>query len=572
MKLNFEYLFLIAFISVFLATGLGVFDQKLTHQFPMGYFASDSFFHQAETQWMADQGVIKYALPSMEGGRKDVYDAHPPFLFALTSFFSYASGLEVHDAIYFLVILMLMLIALTIYAITRRFNRNVAMLSIPITLLVFTHPFNLAINFGQWLFIAGSLFMVASFWAISRLEENKMYLLLALFLSATAIAHQPELLFAGMVLGIYIAARWITQKHHISKLIPLLICTAIVIALSAYSLNIFRLTWLTTYFTEDAKLGFTTETQIEGKGFADISLQSIGISTQISPLTILGLLIVAGIAISILMITQKKTGLWPAWIAFFMLTISFLTFFGLAKRAFAHRWLWHFYFAFFFGLAIYYALKTVIKNWNPAYSAGLAIIILMIAAAPAYGKAHGSLMDKNNWDALKWASQNTPENSSMHVFDIGRLQQSATLYNSRRVSYIIHPNAYSRAFQAQPQNITRLEDLRIADTYEFGLASAYSHLLCDRNGFLSYGYYHTYLPSEDPECHNDFKEPTSPPRDTKLCNMEYYYINTGENSQYAIYNQALAAKLQKKGWIKKVYSNPSIIILKNERPGDECLD
>ncbi|MBI2142486.1 hypothetical protein HYU15_03295 [Candidatus Woesearchaeota archaeon] len=568
LSLNFEYAFLAVFVAVFLATGLGVYEQKLSHPYPAGYFASDSFFHQAEATWMKERGTIKYALPNIEGGRKDVYDSHPPFVFESVGTLSYASGLEVYDTIYLFVIIMLLLLGLLIYTIIRRFNKNVAVLSLPLTLLVYTPPFSQAIFFGQWLFIAGALFMVASFWAISRLEEKHAFLLLAMFMAATAIAHQPELLFAALFLAIYLAARWIKTRHALKEFAPALTAGLTALALSAHSLNIFRLTWLMTYL-EDAKLGLAKGTGVAEKGFSDVSLQSMGIGFQINILTLTGLIITAGLIISVLLVTtKKKTGMWPAWIAFFILGISYLTFLGLAKRAFAHRWLWHFYFAFFFGLAAYYGLKAAIRKWNLTYSVAAAAVLLILFAMPSYGKVQGSLMDQNNWEAMKWAADNLPENSHVYVFDLGRMQQSSALYNMKRVSYIIHRNAYQKAFEAQGE-VKGLEDIKIADTYEFGLASAYSHLLCDRSTF-DYGYYHTYLPSSDPECHDEFKEPKAPPRETKLCSMEYLYINTADNGNIAIYNNAMAQKLMKNEWIKAVYTNPSIAILKNSRPGDEC--
>ncbi len=579
-SLNFEYVFLIIFSLAFLATGLGVFEQKLSHPYPTGYFASDAFFHQAETTWLKEQGMIKYALPNMEGGRKDVYDSHPPFVFEAVGVLSFATGLEVYDAIYLLVIFMLLLIALLIYVITRKFNKNVAILSAPLTLLVFTAPFSQVINFGQWLFIAGALFMVASIWAISRLEEKYSFILLGIFLAATAIAHQPELLFAGLFLSIFLAARWIKAKHSIKEFIPIGIAGGIALALSAYSLNIFRLTWLQTYFS-DAKLGLTSGTGVFEKGFSDVSwLGSImgitysketGLQIAFTSL-IIGLMIIAGIILAVLMIINKKNDLMPFWIGIFILGISYLTFLGLAKRAFAHRWLWHFYLAVFFGLSVYYGMKKLVRNWQPAYSAALAIVMIIALAAPSYGKTQGSLMDQYNWEAMKWVSSNTPENASVFVFNLGSLQQSSALYNMRRVSYIIHRNSYISAFQNQQEQVSRLEDIQIMDTYEFGIASAYSHLLCNRGGAFNYGYYYTYLPTDN-TCYPEFKEPTPPERNIKLCSMEYYYVTTaGGNEAIDAYNQALVQKLLKNQWMKQIYSNPTTKVIRNENPGADCLD
>ncbi len=569
MKLNFEYAFLALYVAAFLATGLGVFEGRLAHQYPVGYFASDAFFHQSEATWLKEQGVIRYALPGMEGGRKDVYDIHPPFMFEASGVLSYATGLEVYDAIYLLTIILLLLLGLLIYLIVRLYSINVAILSLPVTLLVFTPPFSQAVNFGQWLFIAGALFMVAAFWAIAFFGERHAWILLALFMSATAIAHQPELLFGGLFMAIYLAVKSV-RARTLWKWKEAALAAAVTLALSAYSLNLFRLTWLQTYIS-DAGLGLQSGTGVADKGFSDVSLQSIGIISA-NPILVVGLLMIAGLALASVLAFTKKQAIWPYWIGLFILAISYLTFLGLAKRAFAHRWLWHFYLAFFFGLALYYGAKAVWKKWGVAHSAAVAVILLVLFASQSYGKLKGSMVDEHYWNAMKWASENLPEDASLHVFDAGPFQQSATLYNTRRVSYIIHTNAYRKAAEAQEaRQIAKLEDIKILDTYEFGLASAYSHLLCSK-GLLKYGYYHAYLPSDDKECHDDFAEPKAPPRDTRPCSMHYYMLSRGGDDFVSVYNSALIQKLLRKQWITEVYSNPRIKILKNARPGDECLD
>ncbi len=570
MKLDFEHVFLAVFMVIFLATGMGVYEQKLSHEFPVGYFASDAFFHQAEATYMTEQGKVKYASPAIVGGRTDVYDIHPPFTFAAVGPLAIASGLKVYDLMYLFIILLLLLITLLMYAIIRQYNRNVAMMSIPISLLVFTFPFNQMIGFGQWLFVPGALFMIAMMWATTMIDNKKSFIVLGLFGAATALAHQPELFFAAIFCVIIIIIKIVNSKNP-KLLIPAIGAGAFAFILSAYSLNIFRITWLHTLF-QDYKIGLTADEGVAARGFTDITFSTLGFG--LTGAVLIGTLIVAGIAITILLIVTKKKQVVPGEIGIFILIISLLTFLGFSKRAFAHRWLWHIYFGFFFGLALYYGLKMLIKNWKTAYSAGIALILTVLFASSSFGQTHGSLVDKNSWEAMEWLSQNSAQDKIIYVFDAGRMQQSSILYNTKRVTRPIRVQAYEAAFKEQSgRDIKTIEDLKLAKEMEFGLSFGYVELVC--GGPFQFGYYKTYFKSQGGQCEQNYGEAVLPKFSTKICDMDYYYLNVIAERKglefVAVYNQALANRLLKNSWIKKEYSNAAIMILKNEKPGEECL-
>ena len=146
-KRHLEYGFLIIFVSVFLLLGLSnMWSKELSHDFPYAYLASDSFLHHSVAQYMKEQGQVKYSPPYEIGGFKGVLESHPLLLPELSVVFSFTSGLEVYDTIYFVVILSVLLCILVVYLIIRNFNKNIALLSLPITLLVFSGLFNM----GLW--------------------------------------------------------------------------------------------------------------------------------------------------------------------------------------------------------------------------------------------------------------------------------------------------------------------------------------------------------------------------------------------------------------------------------------
>ena len=146
---NIEVVFLAVFITAFLFAGLGAFENSLSHDVPLGYYASDAFFHAAEAQNMADQGRVKYASPAVVGKNTDVIDIHPPMLFEASALLMKISGLTGYDAVYFMSVLFLLLISLVMYLLIRDFNKSAAILSLPFTLLVFTSPFNQMMTLGQ---------------------------------------------------------------------------------------------------------------------------------------------------------------------------------------------------------------------------------------------------------------------------------------------------------------------------------------------------------------------------------------------------------------------------------------
>lgn len=574
MKLNFENLYVLAFIAVFLAVGFSAFENQLSHQVPMGYFASDAFFHESETQWMKEKGRILYALPSIVGNHEDAYDLHPPFLFEITSVYSYTSGLEVYDAIYFMTVIMILAAALIMYAIIRNYSKDIAMISIPATLLVFSSPFNQVINFGQWLFVSGVLFLIACFWAISKIELKKMFIILAAFMGAAAIAHQPEFVFAGMFLAAYLSIFLLLRKAEIrhflaetrKNALPLIIVTAAVILLTFYSLSIFYYGWINKYSPNTEKnyapvaelqIGFTTDNKVADKGFADITLANLGSSTLIG--VALPILIVAGMVLFWLL--KNRKGAYPAIIGFFMIIISNLTYIGIGKRAFSHRWFWHFYLAFFLGLAVYHILKFAIRKWDSKYAVATGIILLVIFAQPAYGKTKGTIMDPYNWEGLMWMKANLPQKATVHYFYVGNLIQSPTVYNSERLSYIVDYNKYAQ----------KLQTGAISQNYSFGLTFAFMPLVCPK-GAMKFGYYTTYINNASTKCQDYYYEADYPKEEFSLCEIEYYYFDKEPSSNGLVqYNLAIRNELLKSSHIKEIHSNAAVSILKNEKPGENCL-
>ena len=133
-----EKTFLIVFFAVFLLMGNGsLFDNRLQHDFPYAYLASDTFQHQVRAQSIKDAGNYKNEASYISSGIQGVIGYYPPILYHLSVMLSHLSGLEVYDTIYFLVFLFAGLASLLMYFIIRQFNKNVAVIALPISLIIF---------------------------------------------------------------------------------------------------------------------------------------------------------------------------------------------------------------------------------------------------------------------------------------------------------------------------------------------------------------------------------------------------------------------------------------------------
>jgi len=420
MKINtklVEGLVLVVFFTLFLFLALGSqWDQRLKHDFPYGYGASDAFFHQSVAEYMNDVGRVKYT-PSYEvGGHENVYDAHPPMLFELSALVSRFSGIEVFDSIMLVSAIMWVFSGIIIYIIIRRFNRSIALLSLPIMILTLTGNYKIALYWGYWLFITGVFFLLAVFWAIGRMELKKIWILLGILLGAIGISHIPEAFFLVVFLGLYFVYDLVKKKKLNKRLVKIIIYSGIIsLVISAFSINIFFGSFAK---TEGYRQKFDTEL-----GNASVYLKDIGI---------IGVLILVGV---VLFLVLKKKDL-AGWIGIFMFIVSYLTFLGLGKRAATHRWFWYFYLAFFFGLAVYQLIKFFYKKFKVTHAAVVSFVLIIVFAYPLLGVSYGSgVMDPYNWRGIQWIADNTPEEARVYYFYADALSHNAALYNTKHLAF-----------------------------------------------------------------------------------------------------------------------------------------
>lgn len=552
--MNLEWIIILLFAVVFLFLALAEpWEHKIVHPFPYSYLASDAFYHQATNEYINEQGIVTNTPPYTVGGHEGVVNAHPPMLFELTSSLSTLSGFPVYDSILIITVLSILFSILIIYFIWRQANKKIAILALPVCLLILQQRITPLIFWGYWLLIVGVLFMIASLWAITRFDLKFSYFAIALLLSAAALSHQPEFIYAGIFFALFLIVKVFKEKKLSKTLITKTVTIGLLILiLSSYSLLIFSKTFLK---TEGYRKAFDME-EARG-GYPSFNLVHLGIAG-----------IVALIGLVLFLFSKKRNIITPALISIFCFMLGLLIYIGLGKRAYAHRLFWVIYISFFFGFAIYCILNIFIKKKGIVYSIIASIIILLIFSQGIYGKTRigPGIMNQYDWDALNWISKNVPEDSYVYYFYSDTLAHNAPLYNSKRIAFNIRINPFIESLKSQ----------QIKRTYDFSLADGFSVYLHEK-GFLSFCYFHNELKpkNETLECKEEYKLVYGIPdefRKKDICNIEYYYFARASREPIlAQYNMAIRNLLLNNNWIEEIYSNPLVSILKNNKPGVDCF-
>lgn len=542
MKLSglLENAYLILVFSVLLLIGnANLWNHQLSHDFPYGYLASDAFQHQIRADAIKDAGNFRYEASYISHGFENAVGRYPPVIYHLAVMFSYLSGLQVYDAIYFIVFLFASLAAMLMYIIIRGANKNAALIALPMSLLIFANPNYLGFAWGHWPSILGQFFLIALFWGIHRIGIEKSFLLIGIFLSAIIMTHTSEIVFAGFFILAVMAANFLLKKFNAKDIKKLAFAGILALILTAYYLIIFLNSWFVVQPYQ-----FSVKPVWEGNpGFylADFKI----------------LLVFILIGLLLFFATIKNTN--AAFLAgISMLVMGYGNYFGFDWRAFQLRFLWPIYLSVFFGFAVYYILKFFIKNWNLIYSilASAVFLALLLGLVnvpfiPHYQKLETrGIMDGFHWQALRWLSENTPSSAKIYFFYGDIYSQDALLRNSKRVHSQVDPNDFVNAINSR----------KVMRQYATELPGDGGGGIAYRKSFLSFGLYNNEVPEDYFWGKKD------------ICRFDYFVFDKASNQQaLAQYNLIIAKKLVEKK-SEPVFENQIVAILKNNKVGGDCIE
>lgn len=542
LKINQEYIFLLIVIGLLLWVGLGtIYEHKISHDYPHGFMATDSFLKLSRAKQLDASGNHECMPSYLNRGYTDVIETYPPGVSYLTVSLSKVAGIELYDSIFLLSIIYAILAALVMYIIIKDFNKKVAILSAGLLGFLFQTKFITGHIFGWSPLILGSLFLIVVFWILLRFDLKKSWILLGLFMAGAFLAHPPEAMIAAAFMLIYLGIGYVKErkvKKTIKDVTSFAKAAVISIMLAANYIIVFFVFGKQTYGSTSI-IQFTKEV-ITKPAYPAPFLADFGI--WLIP-------IVIGIIIAVL--AFKKTKHLAIYASGFIVVYTFANYLRLVgHRVFQTRYLWPIFFAVFFGLGIYQICKLISKDVKKSYLMVISIFFLVLFIAIFFKPTQGTgLANEYNWDALMWIKENTPSDSTVYFFYGDSYSQHAFLSYTNRISYMTHTKSF----------IEGLQQGEVKQSYE-------SRIVLNKPIF-------PYRKSLFTIGDHYFEDgPFDMDKERDICNFDYLIFDkVSRTPQLTQYNMLIRGELLSNEWIKEVYSNEAVSILKNNEKGKDCV-
>lgn len=539
--MDLEKPFLAVFFGVLLFLGVSnLWDHKIEHEFPYSYLASDTFQQQTRAEGIDDAGNYRDEPFYIVKGFQNVVGYYPPVIHHIGILLHHSSGIPLYDTIYFMVFFSAILAAFIMYVTIRSYNKHVALLSLPLAILLFSSKSYVGFLWGHWASITGQMFLIAVFWAMSKIKMDKAEFLMGIFLGSLALAHTSELIYAVGFIAVYSLVLLLLKKFDIQYFRKMAIAAAISLVIAIYSLYIFI------------------------NSFAVINPYQFEVSndwggTPIFFLADFGLLLVflaIGALSSIFFFRKMEI---PVIAGFFMLLIGYTNYIGFGIRAFQPRLLWPVYLAFFFGLGLYMLVRLIPKKLMSISVLAIGIFFIVVLSGalaipkvPTYDKVSSpGLMDRQHWEAFQWLSENTPKDAKVYFFYGDSYSQDAILRNSERLHVQVTPEGF----------IASLQERRVKRVYQSEAPADHGAGMPYFKSFLSIG----LRLRENPDYWL-----LSPEQD--VCNFDYHIFDKVASQQVlAQYNLIIANEMLKHD-AQLVFENDAVAILKNNKVGADCVE
>ena len=245
---------------------------------------------------------------------------------------------------------------------------------------------------------------------------------------------------------------------------------------------------------------------------------------------------------------KDKSHLLP-WFGLYILSITYTNYIGFDK-AFQTRFNLPLYLAVFLGMGLYLGLKLIKVKLSQMIAITISVILCLGFILLIYSPTNSQgMMNPYYWEGLQWIKDNTPEKSDVFYFYHGYLSSRNAFENGERVTNTIDLEDYAEAMQEKE---IRRDYKKITGRGKmYFKVSAWDWV--DRNQLNN----------------SEFEGLTD------ICNYEYYsfevYDQNNQMSPFVQYNLVLRQTLLNHEQIKEVFNNQVISILKNDKPGEECV-
>lgn len=560
MKFNAENVLLAVFVIILLFVGPGVLmNHELHHDHPYGYSASDAFQHQVRAESIKDMGGFRYEASYIAIGLEETVGRYPPILYHLAVILGEAAGLEVYDSIAFLILFFMIIGVVIMFFIIKNFNRHVALLSLPLTILMFGNPIIGGFRWGHWPSLLGQSFLVLFFWMVMKRKLPHSWIFLGLTFSAIALTHTAQSIFAVLFLGAYFVILILFGKLTSHDFKNGIFMGLLFVVISFYYLIIFKNTWASG--GGGISLGTSMPFWDGGPGF------------YFGMFGLLLLPLLVGLAFSVLYVKKNPLIFVVGWV---MLIAGFLNYVGFSFRSFQVRFFWPLYLSIFFGFGIYIIGKFLIKKWKYPYVIGIFGLFILIVlglfpfpnslignpqdvkistilggSAQYNGKPNPGMMSQFHWQTFNWVSEKTPPEAVVYFFYGDIYDQDATLRNAKRTHHQVNIEDFVKSIQER----------KIKREYMTEIPGDTGGGISYRKSFFSFEFASESLPKN-----YQFQS-----RD--VCNYDYWVFDKVSRQQaLAQYNLLIAQKLIQSNMTTPVFENEVAIIIQNNNKGGDCIE
>ena len=213
----FEWAYVALFLIALGYIGMGAtLNHELSHPYPYGLSASDAYGDVAFINGVIDLGSYKVIPGYIRAGFDDTVGFHMPIFYHLVAMFSLTSGIPVWDAAIVISMFFSLIAVLMMYILIREYSKHVALLSLPLTVFLYVGTFQTIYNWGVWDLVVANAFLIASVFALSKLEEQNMWIVLGVLSAAIALAHITEAFFFVLFAMVYLAVKIIKRSLSVA--------------------------------------------------------------------------------------------------------------------------------------------------------------------------------------------------------------------------------------------------------------------------------------------------------------------------------------------------------------------
>ncbi len=527
-----EAVYLTAFLLLFLWAGFAyILDHRLIHSFPHGYFASDAFQHAIRTDQIKDQANYRYVPSYSTGGVDGVGGYYPSLLHFDSAIIAKLTGIESYDAIYFVLILFIVLSPLAMYYFVKRVNKKIAILTLPFSLLIFSKGTYVGTLWGYWPTLVSLFLMILCMIVLNLAKDFRDAGLLAVLILGTIFAHFSESIFLIILIVFNAAYLWFSNRNDYINYLKIIFTSFIATAITSfYFLKMYLATW------------------IKASPYSLSVLTNPGMPAfYISDFKVFIIFLVVGLLYGVYIILMRHNN-FLVFSSIIFLILGLGNYFGFNVRAFYLRFYWPILISPLIAYGIYILLSSIrLDNQKVCYLVCLVIIPLFFSGlnfVPQYQAVPSSgLMDSETWGAFDWLRTNTQLDAKILFFYGDVYDQTTVLLNTKRLTYKVDREDY----------ILKLKDGRFPEKIKTNVA--FMDIVFSQQSFFEY----------TPEVIPDLGV-------VDTCYFDFYVFNKfARVSQLAQFNLLIRDFLLKnQTGFRLVYDTPYISILSNDNPRLNC--